>query len=360
MEKIEIKVKDIFVYLLFLLFASAFWFYGKTQLQSEINSVKAFKDLYFNMSILTFVPLLLSEIYLGRFENRKVLTWFIYASLAFFLINDTIYNMVNARPALLVFCYVGMVYVVKPFMEFSGDVLFSFFRTEGQIHLGLGKLSNDSSSINERLNLSSKDKENVAIHEVGHALVHAALGQLPNEFCIVIRAEKIKEGEYRLGYVRSIKSQHQSDRKEMTEWLMLMYLAGVEAEKFILGESETSLGAASDFLYYQDYAKKYLTTQNNGYFILDPKSDEDFKHNEAKFDSLKARQEQQLSLFFELNKDTLIQMKEHLLKHERITREESIEFLRTVDIPSDFPKPLGNFNEFSSEWTANEAFGIED
>ena len=98
MEKIEIKVKSIFVYLLFLLFASAFWFYGKTQLQSEINSVKAFKDLYFNMSILTFVPLLLSEIYLGRFENRKVLTWFIYASLAFFLINDTIYNMVNARP----------------------------------------------------------------------------------------------------------------------------------------------------------------------------------------------------------------------------------------------------------------------
>ena len=106
--------------------------------------------------------------------------------------------------------------------------------------MGLGKLSNDSSSRNELLNLSSKDKENVAIHEVGHALVHAALGQLPNEFCIVIRAEKIKEGEYRLGYVRSIKSQHQSDRKEMTEWLMLMYLAGVEAEKFILGESETS------------------------------------------------------------------------------------------------------------------------
>jgi hypothetical protein len=191
---------------------------------------------------------------------------------------------------------------------------------------------------------TARDKTIISVHEAGHALVYAALGALPLDFKLVMHSEPQKNGNS--GYVTRIVSRHALQTKSFSEWQMLCYLAGQEAERKIL--KEVSLGSAGDRRQWWLEAKHYLV---NGLAEgLDYNPEMHPVAVTACLEELRRRQCELLQLFFSKNIGVLNELIQAIAKQECLNRDDLLPFMRRVVFPDGFPRPLGSVAEFSDVW----------
>jgi hypothetical protein len=196
---------------------------------------------------------------------------------------------------------------------------------------------------------TERDAKYTAAHESGHALVYAALGCLPPGIELVIKENGGVDGS--LGYISGINSDHLLNEKTFTEWFMLALLAGKFGESFAFGEN--TLGSANDHQQWLKIAKLYLSNHFDGIYYSDPQNKFEQECNEEKLERLQHSQNNLLEILFSDNSQVFESINSELLEKRKMGRDDLIPHLSQIILPDNFPLPLGEFNEFSSERPRN-------
>lgn len=233
---------------------------------------------------------------------------------------ETLYNWSfnNQNEAMAIFTA-----IIISFLAFG-----NIFKRES---LFRGEEENSLSYAESPKDLSEKDKKYTAVHEIGHALFYAYLKRIPDDFKIVVN-DKSKGV---LGYVTFFESDTIIEEKKYAEWLMLVYLAGNNAEKFIYGDS--TLGGISDYNSWCRIAKKYLKNGNKGVFYSNPENEYEHNENQKKMESLKSEQEKIIENFFKENKNLIIKFSNTLMKKRSMSKKDCKVFFEEVTTIKEIP-----------------------
>lgn len=194
--------------------------------------------------------------------------------------------------------------------------------------------------------LTERDRKYIAYHEAGHALSYAALGSLPPNIELVINN---KGNHNSLGHISGIHSNHCLDNKTYSEWLMLVLLSGKQSEFFVF--KENTMGSVSDHQKWMDIAHRYLSNHFDGIYYITPNSHFELESNEKKLNKLQEDQKLILETLFKENEQVLHEIANKLLSVDKLGHLELANFLSNVKLHGNFPKPLGNFKEFSYTWS---------
>lgn len=193
---------------------------------------------------------------------------------------------------------------------------------------------------------TTRDKQYIAAHEAGHALVYAALGGLPSYVKVSINDQPDDQGV--LGSVTGISNAHLLEEKSFAEWRMLVCLAGKLGETVIHGES--TLGSRNDHQMWVSIARVYLANHYQGMFYDDPQNKFEHEQNEHQLEKLQEEQVSVLRKFFNCNSVVFKELVSALLENRSMAREDLYLFLNRVTLPGDIPRPFGHFAHFSKEW----------
>ena len=178
---------------------------------------------------------------------------------------------------------------------------------------------------------SAKDIHRTAGHEAGHLLLYAELPELPAELTVNVMGELSHKDEYR-GYVRhSLEFVPEVLTEGYLRWLMLMNLAGSEAEFAIFGERAD--GAVRDNGLWLSTAAFYLSAGFGEVFYVDPVGDAQQAHNRAVLNALKAQHVAELATRFAANKGILIELAAAIAEKKSMTRHEIASYLVRVVRP---------------------------
>ncbi len=191
---------------------------------------------------------------------------------------------------------------------------------------------------------TERDLRYTAAHEAGHAMLYAALGELPKDIKVSVNQQADEEGV--LGYVTAYESHHRLDEKRFAEWYMLVFLAGRAGEEYTFGES--TLGAGNDHMRWLGIARAFLANHYRGVFYVAPQDRLEIEQNEGKLESLQTEQREMLKQFFEANRNVYLELTEALLEKRQMGHDDLIPFLSRVSYPENFPLPLGTINQFSA------------
>jgi hypothetical protein len=271
---------------------------------------------------------------------RRILTGFAALYFALWLIGEVgddfvAYSVTNPTESLVTVATLAVLWVV---LRFAAAAVPSQTVSPRAFEPAVGRLVSGRATV--------RDRRFTAAHEAGHALVYAALGFLPPEVELVVYREPSDHGV--LGFMGGIQLPHQSQEKMLTEWRMLVHLAGKVAESTMFGEE--TLGSVSDHTQWLGRARTYLANHNRGIFYHEPATKLEIEQNERK---LVALQEEQLALLrqlFALNKDVFQRLAEALFKAERLGRDQLLPFLLEVKLPEGFPLPFGPLNPLATTW----------
>lgn len=179
------------------------------------------------------------------------------------------------------------------------------------------------------------DNRHTAAHEAGHALVYAALMDIPKEVRLVMNSGADQHGA--LGFITGVPTENMLTQKLFAEWLMLVLLAGKHSEHFLLGDS--TLGALSDHQRWLNLARVYLSNHNRGVYYNEPQNEFEHEHNRLKLDALQDEQLHLLQALFEANSAVLQGLADELEKQHCLGYEELIPILSRVSLPLGFPRP---------------------
>jgi len=165
---------------------------------------------------------------------------------------------------------------------------------------------------------SKESRYNTLIHEVGHATLLAYLDR------DLIIDTNIKVNKYKIPFIGyngrlniNAKKFNIYDNKQFLEWNMLKSLAGNMSEQCIANKNPIydSTGEDSDYTYWKNLAKQYLSSGFAGLYYPNPKNDEEIKTNIISMNHLKNEQEEILRELFLSNKDIINNFaNEHLNK----------------------------------------------
>lgn len=197
--------------------------------------------------------------------------------------------------------------------------------------------------------ITQRDEKLIAAHESGHALIYAALGSLPPNIELVINVNRPSAG--RLGHISRIFNDKPVIDKTYSNWMMLVLMAGQYAESFAFGRE--SMGSAKDHKQWMEFATVYLSNHFDGVYYAEPQNKFEQEHNVEKLEKLRSSQINQLEKLFATNSGVFESLSGDLLVKKKMGRDELIPHLSQVVLPDDFPKPLGDFSEFSSDWPEN-------
>lgn len=149
---------------------------------------------------------------------------------------------------------------------------------------------------------SGRDIYRTAVHEAGHLLLFGTGAKLPADLTVTVLSAVGPQDRYR-GWVH-----HSEDTPEvLTEthlyWLMLMNLAGNEAELVVFGER--SAGADSDNSSWINVATVYLSCGFGEIFYSTPEDESHRAHNRAVLNDLKFQCMHRLREFLQINRELL-------------------------------------------------------
>lgn len=182
-----------------------------------------------------------------------------------------------------------------------------------------------------------------AHHEAGHMLFIRALGAVPAGAGAVTR-RNVHADQPNLGYVMTLQPDGWAITKSLSEWFMMMYLAGQIAETLRFGES--SFGSSSDIQKWQSFAAQYLKEQHAGLYIHDPKSDFDMENNRALFQRILNEQTALVRSFLEKNRPVLEKVANAMLDHESLDEKAIGTLLKDAELIPGIPTPFGNATSF--------------
>lgn len=197
---------------------------------------------------------------------------------------------------------------------------------------------------------SERVRKYSAAHEAAHALCFAALGKLPPGMEVCVPKQHKRNG----GHVTALIAEDGLLKPVFIQWNMLMILAGAQGERLLYGD--TSMGAQSDNEHWLHYAKIHLQNFSEGIYYPEPSSDMEFHRNEEKLAELMRSQIGQVAGFLSMNIDVIKELASELLEREVMNKNDLLPYMAKVVIPGDFPKPLGEFDEFSDEWPQNSGY----
>jgi len=183
-----------------------------------------------------------------------------------------------------------------------------------------------------------RDRKYIAAHEAGHALLYAALEELPQHVELVIKESSSQDGV--MGYVTGINSKHLLDEKGYSEWLMLTYLAGRFGEYYSFAEN--TLGSMDDHHKWLKLAQRYLSNHFVGIYYSVPSNELEMLVNDQKLEILQKTQIEVLSKLFEMNDEIYKKIIQSALTQKRVERDELMFLLSQVKLPDDFPRPQKN------------------
>lgn len=202
----------------------------------------------------------------------------------------------------------------------------SMFRS-GSIGTALLKARNKAA-------MTDRDRSYIAAHEAGHALVYAALDELPANLKMVINEHTDSFGT--AGSITRAHSGHQIEESRFAEWEMLVLLAGRLGE--ITYHGQATLGCIHDHQRWLDLAHQFLSGHAMGIYYPEPKNKYEQEQNDIKKEALKIEQMALLNQFFDMNKALFKELSDTLLQRNSMDAHELKIFLEAVKLPDAFPK----------------------
>lgn len=181
-----------------------------------------------------------------------------------------------------------------------------------------------------------RDDQATARHEAGHALLHAALPNLPSHFEVVMKHNE-KTGS--LGFVTAAWEVNMLTTRIFSEWKMLMLRGGMAAEQSL--EGGVTLGGSSDYQKWISEAHDYLSNGFRGPYYADPLTPEHTRLNHQTLDNFQRYQDAILAEFFLLNEAVLTDLSQCLIDRRRLDADSLKPFIDRVSFPVDFPRPFG-------------------
>lgn len=183
---------------------------------------------------------------------------------------------------------------------------------------------------------TTRDKKYTAAHESAHVMCFAALNVFPDDLRVVINERP--DCQHLLGYVQGL-DERCLHSKALTEWFMIMLLAGREGEALISNKpSQVTLGAIGDLARWQALAHEYLQMQDYGIYYCEPRTLQEQQRNELSQASLLGTQLKLLKDFLTMNKQIHAEISECLLDRQQMNRAELLPFFEKVEFPSSFPR----------------------
>lgn len=180
---------------------------------------------------------------------------------------------------------------------------------------------------------TSEDIHIASIHEAGHALVLAALPNLPDGFSMKALPQPDKG---RLGSITSVDWSGILRPKDFLQVRLLCLLAGQQAEQFIFNEYFD--GAQRDLRYWQKEAKEYLKSGLGGLYFAPIEDDYEAEQNRLTLERLKNEQNDLLQQFFKANHKVLQNLARELQAKGKLSKADVEPFLARVQFIDGFPK----------------------
>lgn len=166
--------------------------------------------------------------------------------------------------------------------------------------------------------MSLRDRNLVAAHEAGHAIMFSLLDELPTYLHASIgSSDKHKDS---LGRVTGLDFNLPIESKRESEIRMLILLAGQVSERVLLDNNTN--GSKKDLEKWMLQAKLYLSNGFSGLFYPNPENNYEFTSNEEKIKALKEKQISLITDFLVTNKVVLTTIYQALLTNNSIDRAE--------------------------------------
>lgn len=339
--------------LLVVFYFSLIWFFADSSqpvgniVVSEVYSLTQ----VFGMVIVLLVPayyayFVFSENIHSVLDIRAFLLRLFSSILLYFIILWVISNMGNSlydwgmqnpHNALAAF-FVAV--ILLPFSYFSlfglrSSSLLAF--SNGSVECA--RLSSDDHCSCQKPNpvLSERDMRCAAIHEMGHALVYAAIGAEHLPKTIIVRLNNQASTDGNIGYVSGLRTPHILHSQTLMEWYMLFFLAGSASEMAIL--SKSLLGSSEDHEKWLNFAHIYLSEQKCGVYYNRPSNPLEMESNERKIADLREHHFSILHRFLTLNHETIKKGAEQLYKYRRLGHDDLLPLLSAIQMPEEFPHP---------------------
>lgn len=184
----------------------------------------------------------------------------------------------------------------------------------------------------DRIARGEKDIHRTAVHEAGHLMMFADLPELPAELAVKVLAEIGCTDKFRGHVSHSTEAWPVVRTEGFLRWLMLMHLAGSEAEFVIFGgRADGAEGDNRDWLH---AATSYLSAGFGEVFYSEPIGAAQTAHNRAVLNDLKAAHVADLGRFFAANTVVLRDLAAAVTEKKAMAREEIAPYLlRVVKMP---------------------------
>lgn len=201
------------------------------------------------------------------------------------------------------------------------------------------------------------DIHRTAVHEAGHLIMFADLPELPRELKVTVLAEISAKDTYR-GQVMTSEDLWPAVHTEgFLRWVMLMRLAGAEAEFVCLGERAD--GANGDNTHWLHTATSYLTSGFGEVFYSEPVGEAQIAHNRSVLNDLKAGHVAELGRRLAVNKAVLDELAAAIGEKRTMSRKEIKPYLSRVIKPELATMSSPAIQALTDIWTLAGHAGIE-
>jgi hypothetical protein len=184
------------------------------------------------------------------------------------------------------------------------------------------------------------DKRSISIHEAGHAVI-LGLDPLIDNNCEVFLA--IGPGRGSFGYCRGVAWPHQVHLRSYVLMDMVSKLAGVEAEKLVIGEC--GISGSADYAAWLDLAERMLLSDPDQVYFAKPISVTQIEHNRQTLNALRKEHQALARRILEANRGVLESLAALIREKHTVAGVELREILSAV-------KPVAGVPDFT-HYTAN-------
>lgn len=186
-------------------------------------------------------------------------------------------------------------------------------------------------SANIRRPRSPQAVRRTAVHEAGHALLYAALPELPAKMTVTVLAKISMTDVYR-GSVASDWDWTEAETESAMRLRMLIDLGGTVAEQVVFGERAD--GAGGDNERWTVVAERYLACGFGEPYFGPPANASQTEHNRLVLGALKSAQYSALIEFCQLNRAVMDDMTERLVETSQLDRADVAQLLERVQFTS--------------------------
>lgn len=184
--------------------------------------------------------------------------------------------------------------------------------------------------------VSNQDRRVIAVHEAGHAILLGLHKELPETSELVMRKSASDSGS--LGHCTGVSWNHQISNKTFVEWNMLFCLAGIEAERLVLGE--VSLGGSSDYRNWQSLADLYVGGHDSLVYFHEIKAPWHEEYNAKVIYDLKESQKAIVREMLLENEEILIMLRDSLIERGGLKGKDFLDTLSLVVPTANTPKSV--------------------